>query len=327
MEEDWSKLLRTMRKTLIVACLGIGGLFFWQWGRFYDNKLHLIFCDVGQGDAILVRKNSSEVLIDGGPDKKVINCLSQNMPFWDRAIEVVVLTHPEADHLTGLIDVLERYKVSYFISSPVGNSSAGFKKLKSLVEEKQIPVKNLYSGGRVAFEGLELFALWPEKSWLMAQLDSSDLAAAAYLESFAAGKAVLGVQTSTNLNDFSLVFHLKYGLFDALLTGDASQSIQDEIMTVSNIPDVEVFKVPHHGSKTGIRDEFLKKANPEMAVISVGENRWGHPTKEVIEKLTHFYQNASFAGAKSNNLETKILRTDKRGEIEIVTDGRSWVVN
>ena len=309
MEIEWDKILKKIGRVLVVASLGLGGLFLWQWQGFFDGKLHLIFCDVGQGDAILIRKNSFEILIDGGPDKTVLSCLADNMPFWDQEIEIVVLTHPEADHLSGLIPVLERYSVDNFISSPAGNTSAGFKKLKDLVEEKEISVKNLYTGGKISFEGLELFSLWPEKEWLLAHLDSTELAAPAYAKA-SAGKAVLGAQTSTNLNDFSLVFHLKYGQFDVLLTGDADERVQDEIMVAAEIPEVEVFKVPHHGSRTGMIDQFLEKASPELAIISVGKNSWGHPTKEILEKLS--------------NKVIKILRTDQEGEVEIVTDGKAW---
>lgn len=306
MELEWDKILRKIGRVLIVTSLGLGGLFFVAWARFYDGKLHLIFCDVGQGDAILIRKNTLEILIDGGPDSKVLTCLSENMPFWDREIEIVVLTHPEADHLNGLVPAIERYQVSNFIASPAGNASAAFSRLKSLIEEKQIPIKNLYSGGKISFGDLELFSLWPEKSWLLAHLSEEELSKNIY------GGAVLGAQTSTNLNDFSLVFHLKYGLFDALLTGDADQRVQDEILETAHIEPVEIFKVPHHGSKTGMIDGFLEKASPEVAVVSVGKNPWGHPTKEVIEKLS--------------NLGIRVLRTDQEKEIEIVTDGESWEV-
>lgn len=319
MELEWDKILGKIGRVLIAAALGLSGLFIWQWGRVYDGKLHLVFCDVGQGDAILIRENTLEVLIDGGPDKNVLSCLSENMPFWDREIEVVVLTHPEADHLSGLIPVIERYRVGYFISSPVGNSSAGFAKLQDLIEEKGVPVKNLYSGGTVSFDGLKLISLWPEKSWLMAKLESSRTGLVDKARPFSEGKAVLGIETTTNLNDFSLVFHLKYGRFDALLTGDADERVQDEIMETAQIEPVEIFKVPHHGSKTGMIDEFLERASPDLAVISVGKNRWGHPTEEILEKLRNFDPPAGEAGIK-------ILRTDQEGEIEIVTDGETWEV-
>lgn len=330
MEWEGQEIKKKIIKVLITAVIGLTALFFWQWFKFDDDRLHLIFCDVGQGDAILIRKNTVEILIDAGPDQKVLDCLGKHLPFWDQELEIVVLSHPQADHLNGLIAVIERYEVGDFVASPVGNSSEGFKTLKKLIEDKQIPVKNLYSGGKISFAGLELFSLWPEESWLMAKVSQEELSQNIYGGPASAGasvgKAVLGAQTSANLNDFSLVFHLKYGQFDALLTGDAGQSVQDEILATLEVPEVEVFKVPHHGSKTGMIDEFLEAASPELTVISVGKNQWGHPTKEVIEQLTHFFQNASFAGAKSSNLEIKILRTDQHGEVEIVSDGKSWRV-
>ena len=144
---------------------------------------------------------------------------------------------------------------------------------------------------------------------MLSKLDSSDLVESAYAKALA-GKAVLGAQTSNNRNDFSLVFHLKYGQFDALLTGDADERVQDEIMAVSAIPEVEVFKVPHHGSKTGMIDEYLEAANPDLAVACVGKNQWGHPTEEILERLS--------------NRAIEILRTDQDGEVEIVTDGKGY---
>jgi len=81
-----------------------------------DKNLHVVFCDVGQGDAVLVKMGTSQVLVDGGPDNKVLECLARNMPFYDRRIEVVILTHPQADHMNGLVDVLERYTVLRFIN-------------------------------------------------------------------------------------------------------------------------------------------------------------------------------------------------------------------
>ena len=102
-----------------------------------DGKLHVYFCDVGQGDAIYIRMpTGADMLIDGGPNSKVVDCLSKHMPFYDRKIDLVVLTHPQADHLKGLIDVLERYNVTYFASSSIANNTEGYSKLVSLIKEK-----------------------------------------------------------------------------------------------------------------------------------------------------------------------------------------------
>lgn len=266
---------------------------------FPDDNLHLVFCNVGQGDAILISRKFNQVLIDGGPNDSVLTCLSEKMPFWDRKLEVVVLTHPQSDHLTGLLAVLARYKVEYFLLPPAGNESAGYSQLVQLVKlDQSLKIKNVYQDDSIKLGGLVLKTLWPEKDWALAQLDTPG------------SPLVLSASTSRNLNDFSLVFHLKFGDFDALLTGDADLRVQDEILAEISIPQVEVLKVPHHGSKYAFNMGFLEKVKPQLAVISVGRNSFGHPSEEVIKKL--------------RKKEIKILRTDQEGSIEIVSDGQRW---
>jgi len=100
---------------------------------FPNDKLQLIACDVGQGDAILINYKSFQILTDGGPDNSVSNCLSKYMPFWDRTIEVVILTNPDKDHYQGLIDVLKTYKVENYIESYLPDSTQGYKVLQDTV--------------------------------------------------------------------------------------------------------------------------------------------------------------------------------------------------
>ncbi len=268
-----------------------------------DNKLHIYFCDVGQGDAIYIRfPNNQDMLIDGGPNNKVLSCLSDHMPFYDREIDLVMLTHPQADHLNGLIYVIERYKVSYFVTSPVGNSTEGYSKLTELLKNKNIEVKNLYTGSEVNFGSVVFKSIWPEKSWVLANLISNN-------------GNVLGVTSKDpNLNDFSEMGILSYGSFDLLFTGDGDQRIQDDILKIyNNQKDIEVMKVPHHGSKTGLLEEFLQAFKPEMAIISVGKNnRFGHPSDEIIQKLSKYVKT--------------IKRTDVDGTIEVVSDGTTYSI-
>lgn len=287
---------------------------------FPDQKLHLVFCDVGQGDAILIQKGENQMLIDGGPNNKVLDCLSKNMPFWDRTIEIVALTHPQSDHLGGLNYVLERYSVNYFLSGPEGNESAGYKKLiekitkktsfnnplvlesgkgNKMVGEGGIQVINPYLGQKIKFAGVELETLWPEKNWVANSINNGQLA----INNSDFGGAVLGASTTKNLNDFSLVFLLKYGQFQALFPGDADADIQDEIL-LNNITlnRIDILKVPHHGAKTSLRDDFLEKTRPKIAIISVGKNSYGHPSGELIKKL--------------EDSGIKVRRTDLEGEIK-----------
>ena len=282
-------------------------LFFSYLITLSDSRLHLYFCDVGQGDAAYIRTPSNQdMLIDGGPDDKVLSCLGRHMPFYDRTIDVVILSHPQKDHLQGLISVIDRYNVGYFIIGVEGNDTEGYKKLIQTIKKKNIKIKNLYTGDSLSLGKVNFSVLWPERKWVASQL-GSDLQRAEGLTPTTS--AVLGLTTDTELNNFSYYLDLNYGSFNALFTGDGDSQIQPEIMKNTVLPDIDVLKFPHHGSKTGILSEFLDKIKPELAVISVGKNSYGHPTKEAIELLS--------------NRSISIKRTDREGDVEIISDGRS----
>lgn len=269
-----------------------------------DGKLHITFCNVGQGDAAYIRTPSGQdMLIDGGPDDKVLTCLGKHMPFYDRTIDVVVLTHPQKDHMQGLIFVLERYTVKHFIIGVEGNDTDGFEKLAELVKSKKISVKNLYTGDKFYLGKVELDVLWPERKWVADNLSPSvsDL-------SYLSNLNILGMSTDTQLNDFSYLLNLKYGDFSALFPGDGDIHIQPDILKVTVLQQVTVLKYPHHGSKTAMLPEFLDKLAPKLAVISVGKNSYGHPTKEALDMLL--------------DRSIQIRRTDTEGDIEITSDGK-----
>ena len=267
---------------------------------FPDNKLHLVFCDVGQGDATLITKGFDQILIDGGPNDKVLACLAQNMPFFDRTIEVVALTHPEADHLTGLLSVLDKYQVNYFLTGPEGNNSAIYFALKEkLTAKKEIQVKNSYTGEKIILGDITLNTLWPEKNFVFNKL--SNIAANVNLESLSS--SVLGLQSGNlKLNQFSLVFLVNYQNFTALLMGDADSTVQSDVALPSSLISLDILKFPHHGSKTGMTEDFLAKIKPKEAIISVGKNSYGHPTSEALDLLKKY--------------NVRIRRTDLEGEIK-----------
>lgn len=313
----------------------IGSLIWLAVFSFPDNKLHLVFCDVGQGDAILVSKGFDQILVDAGPNEKVLNCLSKNMPFFDKTIEIVALTHPEADHLTGIIPVMDKYQVDYFLTGPEGNNSAAFAALESRIKnlESRIKIINPYTGEKIQLGEIQMQTLWPEREWVAEKLEAGSV-----VEDFLAlspsntlginsvegsprqderrlkpaittdSGAVLGAQTShSKLNDFSLVFLLEYKNFSVLLMGDADSRIQNEIINaesnqLSAVSNIDILKFPHHGSKTGIREDFLQKIAPKEAVISVGKNSYGHPTSEALDLLQKY-------GIKTR-------RTDEEGDIK-----------
>ncbi len=289
-----------LKDKLVLGSLAVLAALIWLTVfSFPDQKLHLTFCDVGQGDAILISQGTSQILIDGGPNDKVLSCLAQNMPFWDRTIEVVALTHPEADHLTGLNLVMDKYRVDYFLSGPEGNNSAVYAALReNIATMGRTKVINPYSGTRVRLGEIILTTLWPEKNWLAEKL--SNTAAKSGLDS--PSNSVLGVQSgSPKLNQFSLVFLLNYKNFQALFMGDADSLVQNDISLPSSLTHLDILKFPHHGSKTGITEDFLGKIKPKEAVISVGQNSYGHPTTEALELLKKY--------------KVKVRRTDLEGEI------------
>ncbi len=275
-----------------------------------DSRLHIVFCDVGQGDAVYIRApNNQDMLIDGGPDDRVLGCLGKNMPFYDRTIDVVILTHPQKDHMQGLISVIQRYTVKHFVIGVEGNDTSGYKLLVENLTKKNVPVVNLYTGDSFSLGQVKFSVLWPEKNWVVSQL-RSDLERAKGLTS---SSPVLGIQTDTELNDFSYVLNLKYGTFNALFPGDGDSHIQRDIIRTNNLAKIDLLKFPHHGSKTGILPEFLDLLKPDLAIISVGRNSYGHPTKVAIDML--------------RNRSIQLKRTDLEGEVEIVSDGKRWYTN
>lgn len=270
-----------------------------------DEKLHLVFCDVGQGDAILITYKFNQVLVDGGPDNSVLACLSKNMPFLDRKIELVVLTHPEADHFNGLIDVFQRYRVEKLAANPFGlKNRPQFEKLLKLVFEQKVYTFFPTSGDQIRLGKLQFDILWPSrlKHEELASLKEESLKTTS-------GFWLIDADLITP-NDFSLVLHLSFGQFDALLPGDASFEVTQTLAWRKKLPQVEVLKAPHHGSGQDNTEELYKVAKPTLVVISVGKNRFGHPSPSLIRYLqTH---------------GIRVRRTDRDGKIEVISDGRGW---
>ena len=279
---------------------------------FPDKNLHIIACDVGQGDAILAVYGKTQILVDGGPNDRVLDCLSRHLPFWDREIELVILTHPQTDHYTGLIEVFRRYTINKLIANPIDSSAQAYQVLKNEVGGSGTQVVYPTSGMVIRLGLMHLDILHPPHQ---------------YFEEIGAGLTpqnnggVLGVYTTKrDPNDFSIVAILTLGEFDALLTGDIGPQISNiiaEQLEVSASRGIEYIKVPHHGSKNGLSKDLLDVVSPKIAVISAGKNnRYGHPHQEVIELLS----NPPTGG------EIKILRTDELGDVEILTDGKSWLI-
>jgi competence protein ComEC len=280
---------------LLLAFIVLIGL---AWSQRPDPKLKLVFCSVGQGDATLIVWRDQQILVDGGPNNRVLDCLGSYLPFWDRQLELVIASHAEADHITGLIEVARRFKVERFIAVNEVNDTAEYRELLAALSEKKIITQELVKGSEVTVGPVTLSWLWPEAK------GSEPLA-------WAPGGQVLGAKAS--LNEDSQVILASFGNFDWLLTGDIDTQVEKELLASGDLSEVELVKVAHHGSKYSTSANFLKTISPELAVISVGKNSFGHPTQETLERL--------------RTVGAQIQRTDERGDVVIFSDGVAWWQN
>jgi len=258
------------------------------WFAVYDlSKPHFLevnFFDVGQGDAIFIETpQRHQILIDGGPDSTILEKLAKEMPFWDRSLDLIILTHPERDHLAGLIEVLKRYKVDFILWTGVVRDTFEFKEWQKAIQNEKAKIKIAQAGQRIIASRKVLDILYPLEN----------------LE----GQAV------KNSNNTSIVAKLVFGQNSFLFTGDISKSVEKKLVQNKDSLNSNILKVAHHGSKNSSADEFIEKVLPEIVVIQVGENRYGHPHPEVLERLEKFGIN--------------ILRTDLNGDIKILCDSQS----
>lgn len=256
-----------------------------------DNNLHVSFLNIGQGDAILIHKGNQQVLIDGGPSPQAITLeLSKNMPFWDRTIELVVLTHPHPDHVTGLVEVLNRYQVKQVLYPDLDYDSSTYNEWLRLVEEKDIKYTIAQAGQEIDLgDGVVIEVLNPQIPLLY--------------------------NTESDIDNNGVALRISQDRVSFLLTADIQQEAEFELIARRASLNNTVLKVAHHGSDTSTTPEFLGVVNPQVAVISVGkDNPYGHPGGKVIARL------------EENTSLENIYRTDENGAIEFITDGeRLWV--
>jgi len=257
-----------------------------------DDRLHVSFLDVGQGDAILIQTpNGQDILIDGGPDPQEINLeLSEQLPFWDRTIDLVVCTQPHADHVTGLIDVLQRYRVKRVLDPGVPYDSAIYQEWLRLIEDREIEYSIARSGQEIDLgNGIKIEVLNPPES--------------------------LWEGTGDDVDNNGVVLRLSWGQVSFLFTADIREEAEFELIGQRANLRSTVLKVAHHGSDTSTSQQFLAAVAPEVATVSVGvNNTFGHPSPEVLERLTDRLG------------EDNVYRTDEDGTIEFITDGETlWV--
>jgi competence protein ComEC len=246
-----------------------------------DHKFHIYFLDVGQGDSILVKTpQGHQVLIDGGPGNFVIEQLAEVMPFFDKTIDLMVMTHPHDDHIAGLIEVLRRYEVSAVLMTGV-------------IFENQAYAEFLRE---INLQGIQIF---------YAQSDSDFLFGDVIMDILYPFKNIAG-DSFSNINNSSIAMMLHYKNQRILLTGDLEKEFESELVSSGIDLNADIYKAGHHGSRSSSSEDFLEKISPKTVVIQVGKNnKFAHPHPETLRALYR-------AGVE------KIDQTDLLGRIEFV---------
>ena len=296
------------KKYLIRAGVAIVALLILNLSIYFQNRnepniLKVYFLDVGQGDSILIETpNGTQTIIDAGANNKVINELSEVVPFFDRTLDIIIPTHSDLDHIAGFPEILRRFNVkNYYDSGFVDNDDLNTE-IKLLVQnENGINVKKISRGDNIILDqehNISLEILWPPTDY----------------------------ETKEN-NNRSIVARLDYGETSFLFTGDAGIDVEKILLenstiknsssteinnsTSTNILDVDILKAGHHGSKTASSLEFLEKVTPELTIISAGkDNKFGHPNQEALDNI--------------NKVGSKTKNTAEVGRILIKSDGVNY---
>lgn len=251
-----------------------------EWFLLPDDNIRLRFLDVGQGDAVLIESpDGKRLLIDGGPDWSVLERLGETLPFFRRRIDVIVNTHPDIDHIGGLLSVLPRYRIGLLVLPHMDDSSPLLSALLSIASEECVPVRMMEAGDVISMgSGTLLTVLWPPE--------------------------VMPKGFSDTANNHSLVLRLDHKNKRVLLVGDSEEPVERTLTAAQADLRADILKIGHHGSRTSSGTGFLLAVHPSTAVISVGkDNAFGHPRPEIIQRLQY--------------LGITIRRTDEEGTINL----------
>lgn len=250
---------------------------FWRDDSVESKKPKIIFFDVGQGDAAMIDlPQDTQVLIDGGDGKDILEKLGKYLPFYDKKIELMIMTHPDKDHIGGLVEVLKYYEVEQVLMPGIKCEKAICQERDRLIAEKNIPVRYAEFGQNIKIGNeIDMFVLYPFESLKDEEVKDS--------------------------NDASIVLKFVINNNSYLLTGDAGFKVDRQLLDKNINLEAKILKVSHHGSKHGTSNEFLRSVKPEKTIISVGKNSYGHPAEELLNRL--------------KNINAQILRTDKIGDV------------
>ena len=269
-------LLSILISTLLIGCNTLTS----DNGHVDSTKMIVHYIDVGQGDSILIQVNNKNLLIDAGPNsdkKKLLNYLSSlNLD----KLDYVIATHPHEDHIGNMDNVINNYNVLAFYAPKVQTTTKTFEKMVDSLKSKNLKINVIKKG-----------------------TDSIDLGENTKVTVFSPTK-----DSYEDLNNYSPVIKIQYGKTSFLFTGDAQKDVEKEILASNEDISADILKVGHHGSSTSTTNDFLKKVNPSIGVISVGQdNTYNHPNDDTIKRL--------------NENKVTIYRTDKDGTVVFSSDG------
>ncbi len=286
-------IYRTLAGLIFICICLLGALSF----PVSQDGVTISFLDVGQGDAVFIQTpNRTQVLMDAGPKDVVMQKLKDEIPRGDTSIDLLVVTNPDADHISGFLSVLDEYTVSAVLVPNTRSTTATYKNLKKKIKEKNIPELVAYRGMEIVLDrgnsihpDAVLSILFPDQ-----------------------------VVKNWERNSGSIVSRFVYGDTSVMLMGDATSETEKIIIgdffetgAIENLQS-DILKLGHHGSRTSTSDMWLDVVKPDIAIVSAGlNNRYGHPHKEVIDTLA--------------DRGVEIRETSTEGTVTYVSDGKKWV--
>lgn len=293
--------MRLSRRVIAGWCAGlvVAGIFacvatwYGAWSYRETHQFKVIALNIGQGDSTLIQfRNGQKMLVDCGPNAGVLARLGAKLPFYDRSIDYVLVTHPDLDHYGGCVDVVKRYKVGEIITNGTSKENDPYWRVWDSVQKES---------------GAKVVVINSPRVWQIASTT---------LEFLSPDPALQFATAADDSNNYSIVFRLVDSFDTYLFTADMELPLEQALLkrycntivsTTFKYPcpalESNVLKVGHHGSKSSTGDELLRAVVPKTAVISVGPNKYGHPSLRVIKRLER-------AGVS-------ILRTDQMGDILI----------
>ncbi|MDP3956422.1 MAG: MBL fold metallo-hydrolase [bacterium] len=286
------KLLHS-KTAFLVGLIILVNIFVWYSvfaSSLTDSKLY--FLNIGQGDSQLVRLPGAygrdiRLLIDSGPDNSVIRELEKSLPAGERYLDLLIMTHAEADHLNGFIEIFKRYSVGAFVYNGRGKDTPNWAALAKELTDKKVPVIILGEGDRIRYGSALLTFLSPGQEFIKSEA----------------------------LNDSGFVGLLQAGGAKTLFTDDIDSRVEDFIIKKYDL-NIDILKVAHHGSKFSTSQEFLDETTPKLAIIQVGKNnKYGHPNADVVQRLKD-----SGARVYRNDQDGTVEVTLKEGSAAVTKD-------